>query len=229
MGFMALLATVIPLGLGAAFTPSLLALQVLIVSGDPWARRAMAVALGNALAFGLFGALFLLGFAQARPATGADADLVGILIRAAAGIAMWAFAAWLFVPHPALRDRVESDITAYVRRASSWVFFGIAFLLSIKDVSSFLALLPALHDISVGSVSLPEKAFLLLVLYLLALLPVLLPPALRLGFGHRVDPFFQRVYRFTMDHQFPIVGVMCAIIGTYLVVSAVLIAMGVIS
>ena len=54
-----LLVQVLPLGIGAAFTPSLVALQILIVGQDPWHRRALAVILGAGSAFGIAGALFL--------------------------------------------------------------------------------------------------------------------------------------------------------------------------
>lgn len=216
MGFWNLLATVVPLGIGAAFTPSLLAMQILIVSRDPWRQRSLAVIVGAASAFVLVGLLFLLGFTQ-LPRMSEDG--VGAVIRIVVGVGLWGFCIWLFIPHPQVQARVEADIQRYVGRATPWLFFGIAFALSIKDVSSFVVLIPAIHDIAVGDVNILEQVILLVVLYVLALSPVLLPPALRMAFGHRVDRPFQVIYRFTMDHQFAIVGVMCAIIGFYLVVS----------
>lgn len=226
MGFWEVLGTVIPLGIGAAFTPSLLALQILIVSRDPWKRRAMAVIVGGGGAFALVGLLFLLGFSNLPTPPSRGEDLVGDLLRLGVGVGLWIFAIWLFIPHPAVQARVEADIQRHVARASAWVFLSVAFLLSIKDLSSFAVLIPALHDIAVAQASVGEKAILLLVLYSLALSPLLLPPALRLAFGHRVDRPFTAVYRFTMDHQFPIVGVMCAVIGAYLVGSGLFLLNG---
>ena len=222
MAFWELLGEVVTLGIGAAFTPSLLALQILIVSRDPWQRRSIAVILGAATAFILVGLLFFFGFARVHSGGLLPDGTLGAALRLIAGLLLWGFAAWMFIPHPALRQRVEADIQSYVARASVFLFFGVAFLLSIKDVSSFIMLIPALHDIASSGEPMVVNGLLLVLLYALALSPVLVPPALRWIFGHRVDRFFHAVYRFTMDHQFPIVGAICAIIGLYLVVSGVL-------
>jgi hypothetical protein len=129
---------VVPLGIGAAFTPSLLALQILVVSGDPWRRRALAVAVGSGLAFGIVGLLFFLGFAQlpVRSTAPSSPDVFGGLIRLGAAGVLTIASVYLFWPHPALQARVESGIKARSARASVVVFFTMAFLLSIKDISS---------------------------------------------------------------------------------------------
>lgn len=221
MSLGSLLWQTILLGLAAAFTPSLLALQILVVSGDPWRRRSLAVAVGGASAFVLVGSLLLLGFAQLPTVVDTSNDAVGGWLRVVAGGVMGAFAVVLLRPHPRMQERVEADIRGYVSRASTWVFLGVAFALSIKDLSSFIVLAPALHDIAVSGLLVEEKALLLVLLYTLALLPVLAPPVLRLVFGHRVDGGFRAVYRFTMNHQFQIVGVMASVIGGYLLVSGI--------
>lgn len=209
------------LGLAAAFTPSLLALQLLVVSGDPWRRRSLAVVVGGASAFILVGSLLLLGFAQLPTVADASDDPVGGWLRVVAAGAMGAIAVVLLRPHPRMQERVESEIRGYVARASAWVFLGVAFALSIKDLSSFIVLAPALHDIAVADLPVEEKALLLILLYALTLSPVLVPPAMRLVFGHRVDGAFGAVYRFTMNHQFQIIGVMAAVIGAYLLMSGI--------
>lgn len=138
-----------------------------------------------------------------------------------AALALVPAAVFLLRSHAHLRSRVEGDITGYVARASTWVFLGVAFALSIKDVSSFIVLAPAVHDIAVSDTNVAEQVILLTVLYAFALSPVLAPPGLRLLFGHRLDGFFARAYRFTMDHQFQPVGVMAAVISAYLLTSGI--------
>lgn len=221
MGLLGLLGQTVVLGIAAAFTPMLLMLQVLIVSGDPWRRRALAVAVGGASAFILVGALLLLGFAQLPVVTIGVGGRTGAVVWIAAGVVLAITAVVLFRPHPHVEERVESDINGYMRRASSWVFLGVAFALSIKDVSSFVVLAPALHDIAVADLAWVEQALLVVVLYVLALSPVLAPPALRLAFGHRIDGVFQDVYRFTMSHQFQIVGSMAAVVSVFLLVNGI--------
>lgn len=218
-----LLARVVPLGIGAAFTPSLVALQILIVSGEPWRRRALAVALGSGLAFGIVGLLVFLGFAQlpVRSAAPSTPDVVGGLIRLGAAAVLAGASVYLFWPHPSLQKRVEAGIKARAARASVTVFFMMAFLLSIKDISSFVMLIPALHDIAVSPVSLLARIIALVVLYALALFGVLAPPAARLILGHRADGAMQGIYRFTMDNQFRIVGVVALVMMIYLVITGI--------
>ena len=97
----------------------------------------------------------------------------------------------------------------------------MAFLLSIKDISSFVLLIPALHDIAVSPVSLLARIIALVVLYALALIGVLAPPAARLMLGRRANGAMQAIYRFTMDNQFRIVGVVSAVMTIYLVVTGI--------
>lgn len=221
MTLLALVGETALLGIAAAFTPLLLALQLLVCSGDPWRARARAVALGGALAFGLVGGLLFFGFAQLPT----DSDALGGLgaaFRIVGGIVLVGFAWWLFRPHRELSQRVERDIEGYVARASTPVFFGVAFVLSIKDLSSFVVLAPALHDIATAGYDVVIQTLLLVLLYVLALLPVLAPPIARRVFGHRADVAFQRAYRFAMDHQFQLVGGMAAVIAVYLIVTGAL-------
>ncbi len=84
-------------------------------------------------------------------------------------------------------------------------------------------LAPALRIITASRLNDAEQTLLLVVVYALALSPLLIPPGLRLVFGHRIDGAFTAVYRFTLDHQFQLVGSMAAIIGEYLLASGIII------
>jgi hypothetical protein len=75
-----LLLDVIPLGIGAAFTPSLFAIQLLIVASDPWKVLALAAFFGAASAFGIAVTILLLGFAQLPTSTGGT-DIVDAVLR----------------------------------------------------------------------------------------------------------------------------------------------------
>lgn len=203
------------LGIAAAFTPSLLALQILVCSGDPWKRRALAVAIGGSSAFILVGGLLLFGFAQLPTSTGTTSD-IAVALRLAAAAVLVVVGIVLLMPHPGLQQRTERDVQGYVARASTWVFLGVAFVLSIKDLSSFVVLAPAIHDIAVADVNVLVQIGLLVLLYALALSPVLGPLMARLVLGHRADRAFQRIYRFTMDHQFQLIAAMALLIALYL-------------
>ncbi len=209
---------VIPLGIGAAFTPSLLALSILVSGQDQWRKRAAALAAGSILAFGLFGVLIIFGFRKLPLPEVDGSDWFGALVRLLAAAVLAVSAIYLFIPHPALQKRVESRIQSYVQNSSLVMMFAIAFLLSIKDVSSFVMLVPALHDIAVCP-NFIEAGVALVVLYTLALSPVLAPIAVRLFFDKGSRDPMQKLYRFTMDHQFQIVGFVAVILSAYLAVT----------
>lgn len=211
-----LLLQVIPLGIGAALTPSLLGLQILTTSRSPWRARALAVVLGCALAFGVAIGALTLGFAQ-LPTRHPGRDLTTGLVWLVAGVALAAIAVWLFRPHPGLQKRVEESMTRRMGDARTWTFFTLAFALSIKDVSSFVLLVPATHDIAVSAEPLVVRTVFLVLLFALALSPVLVPPGLRLVLGARADRPMNWIFRAIMDHQLQIAGGVSAAFATYLV------------
>lgn len=206
---------VIPLGIGAAFTPSLLALSILVTGQEQWRKRATALAAGCALAFGLFGVLIIFGFRKLPLPEVDGSDWFGALVRLLVAAVLAVSAIYLFIPHPRVQQRVEARIQSYVQNSSLMMMFAIAFLLSIKDVSSFVMLVPALHDIAVCP-NVFEAGLALVVLYSLALSPVLVPIAVRLFFDKGSQDPMQKLYRFTMDHQFQIVGFVAVILSAYL-------------
>lgn len=73
-----LAATVIPLGIAAATHPTLIALQVLLVSQPRWWHRARAFAIGAALPLVTIGALAYLGFAQLPTTKPGEVSILGV-------------------------------------------------------------------------------------------------------------------------------------------------------
>lgn len=215
---LALLIHVIPLGIGAALTPSLLGLQLLTTSANPWRARALAVASGSAVAFGIACGALVFGFAH-LPDRGDQVDVVAGLIRIAAGVVMLVIAVVLFRPHPRLEEEMERGLNERVAHARTRVFFTLAFMLSIKDVSSFVLLVPATHEIAAAPVPLVMQGAVLLIVYALALSPVLLPPVYRSVRGVKAAGEMAGIYRFVMDHQLRIGAVVALVFAIYLVVS----------
>ncbi len=212
-----LLLAVIPLGIGAAFTPSLFAVQLLAVAQEPWVRRALAAFLGAALAFGIALTVLLLGFIQLPTADGGS-DPFGAALRIGAGVILAGVAVAFALPHPDMEARVSANVRHRVAGARARDFFGITFLLSIKDVSSFVLLIPALHAIGVADVNWVEKVIATLVLFTLALAGLIIPPIMRIVSGRRHGDVIQRIYAATMRNQFRIMAVVFAVLAVYLVV-----------
>ena len=141
-----LLIHVLPLAVAAAFTPTLLALQLLVIVGDSWVRRSIVVA------------VMLAGLAQ-LPDQGAGH--VGPIDRWIPGVcgALLLIAGIFFLwPHPELSRKARVSRERRAGGASSWVFFVLAFYFSITDLSSFIVLVPAMHEVTVSTIAIELKA-----------------------------------------------------------------------
>ena len=210
-----LLGEVIPLAVGAAFTPSLFALQILTTSAPKWRARSLSFFLGAASAFFLACTLLFLGFSQIPHRHEYGRDVFGGLVWLAAAVVLAGMATWLFLPHPNLAASLEKSLVARIDRAHLATFFGVAFVLSIKDITSFALLVPALHETASAQVNLLFQLATVLVIFVIALMPVILPPAWRMFRGARAAIEMAAIYRFTMDHQLTIVGVIAAVFSIF--------------
>lgn len=209
-----LLWRILPLAIGAALTPSLLCLQILMSSNTPWKARSLAVFAGSALAFAIAVTALTLGFAS-FPKPSAGSDPLGGAIWLVVGVALAGVAVYFFVPHPLLQAKVEASLTRRIEKAKTLTFFAIAFALSIKDGSSFALLVPAVHDIASAGVGFLWQAIALVIVYVVALFAVIAPPLWRLVRGERATRSLGQLYRFTMDHQFHILATVFSIFAIY--------------
>lgn len=208
-----LVARVVPLGIGAAITPSLLALSILAVDGERWRARALAVAGAVALAFGIACAVLLAGFMR-LPSLGTG-PIGPAIVWVGAGLALAGLAVFFLLPHPGMQERAERAMRDEIADARPRAFFLLAFVLSIKDVSSFVLLVPAMHDIATAGLALVPTVVIAAAVFALALSPVLVPPLLKQAGGRRADAALSGIYRFTMDHQLAIAGIVCAVLAAY--------------
>ncbi|MEY4532389.1 MAG: hypothetical protein RI926_158 [Actinomycetota bacterium] len=216
-----LLVRVIPLAIGASFTPSLLGLQLLTSGSQKWFLRSLAVASGSGLAFLIACVALTAGFATLPKTTPHSPDIIGGYIWSAAALVLAGMAVWLFIPHPDLAKSAEQGLTKRIAKAKPVTFFAFAFALSIKDITSFALLVPAIHDVSVSHVPWWLQLPTILVIYIIAMVPVLLPPVWRLIRGEKGNAQLARLFRFTMDHQFIILGVMASVFAIYCALIAV--------
>jgi hypothetical protein len=218
-----LMLTVVPLGIAAAFTPMLLGLQILIVSRPPpWGRQALAFGLGGATAFALVGGFFLSGLASLRPflelrELAAAWTTAGLRLVIGAGLLLGSV--YFLRSRPIEQAKAEAGMQRYLQDGSLRVFFLVAFALSIKDVSSFAVLVPALHDIVFSGLGWVRQTAALLVLAALALLPLWVPPVLARYAGQRGQRVLHAMYAFTMRHQLQLVGAMMVAAGIFLLAS----------
>lgn len=211
-----LLTSVLPLGLAAAVTPTLFALQVLVVSGPHWRSRARAVVVG---AGGVFLVVFLLvlgGLSQLPGAGSGTKPRWEYAIELTCGIVLLLAAVWMLRPHPQADARLEKKVEGYADHASPWMFAGLAAYMSITDFSSLVILLPALHDVTNSAAPVAGKALVVGLLYVCVLLPVIGPPLAVQVSGDRGVRAMKRSYTLVMGHQLQVMGAVAAVVGVLL-------------
>jgi hypothetical protein len=210
---------VIPLGIAAAITPGLIALQIIVVSGPKWKVRAVAVFVANALAFAIVAGLLLFGRAQLPDAGTGQHDHAYPVIRIIAAAILFLTAIFFLIPHPQLLAKSQSALQGVEGKAKPWEFAALAFYFSITDVSSFAVMAPALHDITVSSAGLIIQTIFIVIFFVLALMATWTPPAIRVLLGSRAEGVLSPIYTFVMNRQFQILAAMCVVFGIYLLVT----------
>jgi len=196
-----LLAIVIPLALGAAISPTLFALEVLILSGrrHPVAR-AWALAGGAAailIAFSVLGLTVLQNLHSGhhhRSRADATIDLV-------AGALLALLAARALHPRKTAAESHRDRARRRLADTPTILFVGVGGAGMLVNFSTLLLFLPALHEISRSSVSLAGKAATLLTLLVITLLPVLIPVTLVVMLGRRASPLLDRLNTFVGGHS----------------------------
>ena len=218
---MTLFGEVWPLALAAALTPTLFALQVLVVSGPKWHSRAAAVTLGSGVVFAFFFLLALGGLSQLPDAgTGTSSRWVYVL-EAACGVVLIGLAVWMLRPHPEADQELETKVRTHAEHASPTVFAGFAAYLTVTDFSSLVLVLPALHDVTRSAASVPEKAAVVAFVFLCVMLPVITPPLAARLLGERGLRALNRLYTVLMGHQMQVMGTVAGVIGVLLLIHGV--------
>ncbi|MFM8350478.1 MAG: GAP family protein [Actinomycetales bacterium] len=215
-----LIATVLPLGIAAAIHPTLIAIQLLLVSQPYWWRRARAFAIGAALPLISFGALAYFGFAQLPSGNPGTLNILGVSLRTMIGLGFLSGSVWLLWSHPRLQQRTSDFVTEKVRSGAPKDFLILGLLMNGKSVTTYALLVPALHDISTVGQPLPLKLLALAVLFGLALAPLWVPMVLAASLGSRGARRLQNMSDFVIANDFRLLGVMALVVGLYLTGSA---------
>ncbi|MBU6329885.1 MAG: GAP family protein [Acidobacteria bacterium] len=214
-----LLSRVIPLSIGAAISPAVLAVIVVVLGG----RR--AVARGAVFTAGVLTVLVgltvsgLLISHQSHPSpervriTHDVSGLLGVLLLCLAIITI-------------LRSRTHSDTGAPVHTSDPAADRGLVamyvlgFGLMISNLSSIVLYLPAMHAISDAGVSGEDRVLAVAIALLITSVPATVPLLLRIALPRRSGPIFATVNRFVTSHSRAITVTVEVGFGVYLVVRA---------
>jgi hypothetical protein len=196
----ALLTRVLPLAFGAAVSPTLFALEVLVLSGERQpVKRAWAVAGGATVvlaAYSVLGLTLLVNFG-----THHHHSVLGATIDLGAAFLLLVLAARSLIRRPTAAESRSKRRSAKLADASTISFAGIGMVAMLVNFSTLVLFLPALHFISESTVSLGAKLTVGVVLVVITLLPAWIPPALVAAVGPRADPFLSRLNGFVAGHS----------------------------
>ncbi len=208
---------VIPLALGAAVSPALLTLQLLILSGPRHqVARAWAYTLGVALTVVLFIVLIAtVGRGLVLASGNEDVVARAVKLAAAAGLAFLGV-------HTLRRPPKSEDSHSRLADAPTLAFVPVGFGAMWLNLSSLVLMLPAVH-VAVNSAAPVDQTVAMLVLIgLCALAPALVPALVVTVLGKkRSAPLLARLNGFTQAHSAQINAGICFLFAVLLLVSAI--------
>lgn len=216
-----LLVAVLPLALGAAVSPTLLALQLLVLSG-PTHRlaRAWALALGAALVLAAFSLLCVTALQHVRPHH-AHRSATDATVLIASGVLLGALAVRSRLRRPTPGEQHTSKTAERMTAAATPWFVGVGAFGMVVNFSTLLLVLPAVHEITHSSASSADQVVAFVVLYLIVLLPVLVPVLAATVLGSRADPALTATHRWVGRNARTIGTVIEAVFAVYLLVKGV--------
>ncbi len=218
----ALLASVLPLAVGAAISPTLLALQLLVLTGEtrPLAR-AWALSGGAALVLAVFSILGVTVLNHLHPGRHGHPSLrdAVILFIAAGLLTFLALRSLHERPTPA--EQQTSRTAGRLQHAPTSWFVGVGALGMLVNFSTLILFLPALHEITRSSVDAEGRAVAFAVLFVVTLLPVLAPVAVVSLLGERAQPALRATHTFVSDHARRIGMVIEVVFAVYLTLKGI--------
>lgn len=189
-----LLGFVLPLALGAAISPTLLAVQLVTLSRKtaPLAR-AWALAAGCAV---VLAGLSVIALAIARSTGGSSSPSeAGAIVKLAAA-ALLVMLGVRNLRRPPRQPKPER--TGLHPRAQAFVLGAVLMLANFSSIALFF---PAMHEIGISHVSLAGQIVTFLLLYTITMLPAVGPPLVVTLLGSRATPLLENLNRFFAEHR----------------------------
>ena len=221
-GLVPLLVRVGPLALGAACSPTILLVQMLVLThGTARVARAWLYTLGALMMTGVWMAFGIVAFKaaahHAAPSPEARATSAVVHLVAAALLLAMALKNFYAPDGEVAQDKVSAD--------DEQPHYAKAFLLGIglmaSNLTTVVLLLPATHEVAVSRADLTAKAVVCAVLALAAVLPALLPPLVVTLGGEGGRRKLDQLADWMHEHQHRISAVVCVLFAVYLAATGI--------
>jgi len=217
-----LLLAVLPLALGAAVSPTLLAMQLLVLTGTTHrVARAWALTLGAALVLAAFSVLCVTALERIRPNHASHRSWTDAAVLLASGVLLGLLALRSLSRRPTVGEQQPSRIAERLQTASTGWFVGVGALGMVVNFSTLLLVLPAVHEITHSTAATAAKVAVFAVLYVIVLLPVLVPVLAVTVLGSRADPWLDATHTWIGSHSRTIGVVIEVVFAAFLVIKGV--------
>ena len=217
-----LLATVLPLALGAAVSPTLAPRVIAVLaSGDDPVRRAAALAAGATVPLVLIAVVVLTTMHAAGAAEPGDAHrtLDGVVDLVFG--ALLAGVAWRAL-QPTATPQEQQAVRAERAPGGPGRYVALGTGIMLVNVSTLALFVPAMKDIARAGVPVGQEVAAVAFVLVIVLIPAWLPVALRVAFPERTAPLLRPVGCWLHDHQRLLGGWVAAGFAAYLVLRGVL-------
>ena len=212
-----LIFSIIPFGIGAAISPTLLIITVIALASP--SRRLLsgwAVVLGSGLAALFYAVLgFLIG-STIHHKTHRNIDFV-IDICVAVLLFILASRQWLrrnkATGKPTIADRLA--------KTSPRDFFVVGMIGMLCNATSIVLFIPAIHLITKSNAGVTARAAATLVMVLFLLLPVLIPVVIASLFGRHADGVLSKLHTYVTDYTVQITAAVELLFGAYFLIKAI--------
>ena len=140
-----------------------------------------------------------------------------VIMFGAAGL-LAALAVRSFIHRPTSGEQQTSRTAGRLSTAPTWWFVGAGAIGMVANFSTLVLFLAALHEIGRSSASLVDRGAVFALLFVITLLPVLIPVVLVVTLGQRAQHALEAVRHFVTRHARQIGITMEVVFAVYLVV-----------
>lgn len=209
-----LLGEVLPLALGAAVSPVLLTLQVLVLTGrrSPLAR-ALAVAVSCTAVLVVFA---VLGVTVLTVSGHRKASTPYGVVKAVAAALLVCLAARQLLRKPTAGESHAKRTSSLLAEAGTPAFLWIGALAMLTNFTTLVLYVPAVHTIVRSGADTTEKAVVFVILVVIVLLPVLVPLVAVAALGERVRPALARLGDAAAAHSREVSAALCLVFAALL-------------
>jgi len=210
-----LIQQVLPLALGAAFSPTVLAISLLILSGPHGRARMGIFTVTNVATLAAIGVawVFLLKHSTAG-GDSASKDAATATVDTTLGMILLIIGARAALREP--RAKEQHDTSEAEPALGKYALLGVVMMLS--NLTTLALFLPAAKEIAIAGVSAPQRIGVLAMLVVIATVTAWGPLLMSVAAPTAADRVLSSLDRFTTRHAKAITVTVCFGFGAYLIV-----------